>query len=102
MIITATERSTYLDVSKIEWEPTRFPGVYTKKLYEDASGKTTSLTKMDKGAVLPTHRHMGLEQSYVIQMVGEAEKARILADEKALLHELCTYRGILCLTNKKH
>lgn len=67
MIITATERSTYLDVSRIEWEPTRFPGVYTKKLYEDATGKTTSLTKMDKGAVLPTHRHVGLEQSYVIQ-----------------------------------
>jgi hypothetical protein len=42
------------------------------------------------------------EQSYVIQMTGEAEKARILADEKALLEELCAYRGILCLTNKKH
>ena len=67
MIILATERSTYLDVDKIDWEPTRFPGVYIKKLYEDASGKATSLTKMDKGAVLPDHRHVGIEQSYVLQ-----------------------------------
>jgi anti-sigma factor ChrR (cupin superfamily) len=67
MIITATDRSTYLDVSRIEWKPTRFPGVYTKQLYEDASGRLTALTKMDPGAVLPTHRHVGIEQSYVIE-----------------------------------
>ena len=37
------------------------------------------------------------EQSYVIQMVGEAEKARILSDEKALVDALCAYRELLCL-----
>jgi len=42
------------------------------------------------------------EQSYVIQLIGEAEKAKILADEKALLDELCAYRVILCLADKKH
>jgi hypothetical protein len=42
------------------------------------------------------------EQSYVIQMLGEAEQARILADEQALVRELCAYRDILCLTNKTH
>ncbi|TDQ84238.1 hypothetical protein A8950_0786 [Dongia mobilis] len=36
-------------------------------------------------------------QSYIIQMIGEAEKARILADEKPLLEALCAYRDILCL-----
>lgn len=66
MIITKTDRSTYLDVSKIEWEPTKYPGVYMKTLYKDESGKLTTLTKMDPGAVLPDHRHVGLEQSYVI------------------------------------
>ena len=30
MILKETARSTYIDVSKIDWEPTRFPGVYTK------------------------------------------------------------------------
>jgi hypothetical protein len=40
MIIAATDRSTYLDVSKIDWEPAKFPGVYMKRLYEDPSGSS--------------------------------------------------------------
>lgn len=39
------------------------------------------------------------EQSYMIQLVGEAEKAKILSDEKALLDDLCAYRDVLCLRN---
>jgi hypothetical protein len=42
------------------------------------------------------------EQSYMIQLIGEAEKAKILADEKALVDELCAYRDVLCLAHKKH
>jgi hypothetical protein len=42
------------------------------------------------------------EQSYMIQLIGEAEKAKILADEKALLDELCAYRDVLCLAHEKH
>ncbi len=42
------------------------------------------------------------EQSYMIQLIGEAEKAKIIADEKTLLDDLCTYRDFLCLPNKKH
>lgn len=34
--------------------------------------------------------------------IGKAEKARILADEKALLRDLCAYRDVPCLPNKKH
>jgi len=37
------------------------------------------------------------EQSYVIQMVGESEKAEILSAEKDLVAALCTYRALLCL-----
>jgi hypothetical protein len=40
------------------------------------------------------------EQSYVIQLVGEAEKARIMSDEKALLNDLCAYRDLLCVPGK--
>lgn len=47
-------------------------------------------------------RQGNAEQSYMIQLVGEAEKARILADEKDLLHDLCAYRDVLCLTDMKH
>ncbi len=42
------------------------------------------------------------EQSYVIQLIGEAEKALILANEKPLLDELCAYRDVLCLTHANH
>ena len=42
------------------------------------------------------------EQSYMIQLVGQAEKARILADEKALLADLCAYRNVLCLPESTH
>ena len=36
-------------------------------------------------------------QSYMIQFVGAAEKAMIMADEKPLADALCAYRAILCL-----
>lgn len=42
------------------------------------------------------------EQSYMIQLVGETEKARILADEKPLLDDLCAYRDVLCLKHMEH
>jgi hypothetical protein len=42
------------------------------------------------------------EQSYMIQLIGEAEKAKILADEKTLLDELCAYRDVLCLPHTEH
>jgi hypothetical protein len=38
------------------------------------------------------------EQTYFIQLIGEAEKARILRDEKPLLDALCAYRELLCVT----
>jgi hypothetical protein len=42
------------------------------------------------------------EQSYMIQMVGKAEKDRIMAEEASLVNALCTYRDILCLHDIRH
>ena len=42
------------------------------------------------------------EQSYMIQLIGEAEKARILVDEKPLLDDLCAHRDVLCLSHMEH
>lgn len=67
MIHKETERSVYIDVSQIAWEPTPYPGVETKTLYKDASGRQTTLTRMAPGARLPDHRHKGLEQSLVLE-----------------------------------
>lgn len=65
MIIKETERSTYLDVSRMEWEPSPLSGVWNKLLYQDPSGKRTMLTRFEPGARLPRHRHTGLEQTFV-------------------------------------
>jgi hypothetical protein len=35
---------------------------------------------------------------YIIMLVGETEKAKILSDSKDLLEELCSYRDYLCTT----
>jgi hypothetical protein len=40
------------------------------------------------------------EQSYIIHLVGEAEKAKILTDEKPLLDSLCAHRALLCLSRE--
>jgi hypothetical protein len=47
-------------------------------------------------------RQGNAEQSYIIQMLGAAEKAAILADETALIDELCAYRDVLCLPAAAH
>ena len=68
-----------------------------------------NLTNEDIGAV-PNADHSfpfifkeGIaEQSYIIDLVGEAEKTKIITDEKALLDDLCAYREFLCLPSKKH
>ena len=41
------------------------------------------------------------EQSVMMQMVGDAEKAGILAREQALIADLCAYRAILCLPRSR-
>jgi hypothetical protein len=72
-----------------------------------------NITNEDIGAVPNLSVHSSLlypfidkqgnaEQSYMIQLIGEAEKAKILADERTLLDDLCAYRDILCLTNMEH
>lgn len=71
------------------------------------------VTNQDIGAAPNLHDHASLrwpfidrqgndEQSYLIHMLGEAESAKILAAEKALVRDLCAYRDVLCLAHKKH
>jgi hypothetical protein len=73
------------------------------------------LTDEDIGAVPDLSDHSSLlypfidkhtgdipQQSYMIQLIGDAEKAKILADEKPLIDELCAYREVLCMTPEGH
>jgi hypothetical protein len=69
------------------------------------------VTNEDIGAVPDLGDHASLlnpfidrqgvaEQSYVIQLLGATEKAKILAEERALIEELCAHRDVLCLADK--
>ena len=60
--------SVYVKPQDIEWEPTQFPGISIKVLYEDKDkGEMTCFLKWEPGASLPMHKHPAIEQSYVIE-----------------------------------
>ena len=64
----AERQSFYIDVEQQPWQPTRWPGIEIKVLYENKeTGMTTSLTRLAPGAMLPDHLHVGIEQSYVLE-----------------------------------
>ena len=59
--------STYVDVPGVPWNKTRWPCIESKVLMEDkATGMTTLLMRWEKGARLPRHEHVEIEQTYVI------------------------------------
>ena len=51
---------------------------------------------------LDRHTEGGVEHSYIIQLLGEAETAKILIDQKQLINDLCAYRDVLCLAHSQH
>ncbi len=60
--------SRFVDVAKLPWEKTRYPGVEQKTLLVDrASGVLTALMRMAPGARLPDHEHVKIEQTYVLE-----------------------------------
>jgi hypothetical protein len=55
-------------------------------------------TAADSGLAYPFIFKEGLaEQSYIIHVMGEAEIAKIIAQEQRLLADLCAYRDVLCV-----
>ena len=60
--------STYINPNAMDWAPTQFDGISIKVLYEDKQkGEMTCLLKWAPGATLPMHKHVDIEQSYVIE-----------------------------------
>ena len=51
---------------------------------------------------LDKHTEGGAEHSYIIQLLGEVETAKILGQEKQLINDLCAYRDVLCLGHAEH
>ena len=64
---TATPLSRIISVADIGWEE-RPPGVRTKSLWEDtATRRRAVMTRIEPGAPLPLHRHVGDELVFVIE-----------------------------------
>ena len=60
--------STLVDIDKLPWVATRFPGIDWKILMKDEkSGMFTALMRWAPGAGLPDHVHTEIEQTYVLQ-----------------------------------
>ena len=60
--------SVHVKPQDIAWEPTQFPGISIKVLYEDKDkGEMTCFLRWEPGASLPMHKHPAIEQSYVIE-----------------------------------
>ena len=59
--------SRYVDVDRVPWQKTPFPGVEIKVLMEEPGGVMTTLTRLAPGAELPMHEHTEIEQSWVLE-----------------------------------
>ncbi|MFN0054764.1 MAG: cupin domain-containing protein [Planctomycetales bacterium] len=65
---TAVPGSHYIDVASLPWEPTGVPGVEMKVLWREPQGEAfTALFRSAPGTKIPTHQHVGFEQTYVLQ-----------------------------------
>jgi anti-sigma factor ChrR (cupin superfamily) len=72
--------SRIVDVSKLGWQPTKYPGIDFKVLLDDAStGLLTALFRWAPGTVLPLHEHTGVEQTYVLEGSFEDEDGEVTA-----------------------
>jgi anti-sigma factor ChrR (cupin superfamily) len=60
--------SRFVDVERLPWESTRYPGVEQKTLMvERETGLLTALMRMAPNARLPDHEHVRIEQTYVLE-----------------------------------
>ena len=57
-----------LDPSKINWRPTRHQGIFVNILRRcERNGDATVLIRMQPGCGYPAHRHIGIEEVFIIQ-----------------------------------
>ena len=95
--------STYVDVATVPWTKTRFPGIEQKVLMEDKStGMVTVLMRWEKGARLPKHEHVEIEQTWVLEGSFEDHQGVCTAGNyvwrpKGSRHEAWTREGATML-----
>jgi anti-sigma factor ChrR (cupin superfamily) len=95
--------STYVDVDKLPWTKTRFPGIEAKTLMEQKdTGLCTLLMRWAPGARLPLHEHVEIEQTYVLSgsfsdHAGTCTAGNYVWRRAGSRHEAWTEEGCLVL-----
>jgi anti-sigma factor ChrR (cupin superfamily) len=95
--------SRFVDVAKLPWQKTLYPGVEAKTLLlERSSGLLTVLLRMAPGAKLPDHEHVQIEQTWMIEgrlVCGEGEctPGNFVWRPAGSRHEAWTPEGALML-----
>lgn len=73
-------RSRYVDPEELSWSPSDFPGIETKVLWsEPETGRSTILFKLAPGAVVPSHTHTDVEQTWVLSGTFEDDEGQAAA-----------------------
>src|SRR5262249_19790499 len=92
-MVAPVQRTWMLPDGQVHTGPMPHLMFYAPNLTNEQIGAVPS-----SGVVYPFIFKEGVaEQTYIIQVMGEAEIDRIAADGEGLLAELCAYRDVLCL-----
>ena len=95
--------STYVDIDKVPWVKTRFPGIEAKTLMEQKDGGlATMLMRWAPGTRLPLHEHVEIEQTYVLSgsltdHAGTCTAGNYVWRKAGSRHEAWTEEGCLVL-----
>jgi len=64
---SASEALSFVAASDEDWEPSRFEGIHTRRLFVDhAADRVTMMVRMAPGTSYPAHRHASAEECFVL------------------------------------
>ena len=71
--------STYIDPTEMPWTASEFPGIEHKVLWADPdTGRSTILFKLAPGAIVPSHEHADIEQTWIVSGSFEDHEGKAL------------------------
>lgn len=91
------------DLNAINWNPTRYEGIFVNILRRDGdTDDATVLIRMEPGHSYPAHRHVGLEEVFILQggyrdKRGEHRAGDYILNEAASAHAPIALDGEDCI-----
>lgn len=91
------------DLNSINWNATRYEGIFVNILRRDEnSGDATVLIRMRPGFSYPAHRHLGLEEVFILQggyrdHEGEWRAGEFIENEARSIHAPKALEGEDCI-----